>query len=102
MNITTKGMLIAASAAALLATTALRAGDSSAAKTAKVNCAGINACKGTGECSGDGHGCAGMNTCKGKGWVSVTAAECSKKKGKVVDMKPASAPKSAAAAPATK
>lgn len=101
MNITTKGMLIAASAAALLATTALRAGDSAAAKTAKVNCAGINACKGTGECSGDGHGCAGMNTCKGKGWITVTAAECSKKKGTVVNLKPAEA-KASAAAPAAK
>jgi hypothetical protein len=101
MNITTKGMLIAASAAALLATTALKAGDSSAAaKTAKVHCAGINTCKGTGECSGDGHGCAGMNTCKGKGWVTVTPAECSKKKGKVVDEKPATPAASTAAATA--
>lgn len=85
---TTKGMLIAASAAALLASTGLFA-DDSAAKTDNVQCAGINTCKGHGECAAadKSHGCAGMNTCKGKGWVSVSAKECKTKGGKVVEHK---------------
>ncbi len=104
---TTKGMLIAASAAALLASTGLIAGDS-AAKTDSVHCSGINACQGHGECANTDaamdktHGCAGLNTCKGKGWVSVSAKECKAKGGKVQDMKmeekPAAMPMSAASA----
>ena len=43
---------------------------------AKGECAGINACKGQGECGGAGHGCAGKNTCKGQGWVSKTESDC--------------------------
>jgi hypothetical protein len=51
-----------------------------------VQCLGINECKGNSACHviGD-HGCAGQNTCKGKGWISVPAAECQAKGGKVLD-----------------
>ena len=51
----------------------------------KVKCYGVNSCKGTGACSGAGHGCAGKNACKGQGWDKVSSAkECTDKGGKVV------------------
>lgn len=49
-----------------------------------VECAGINACKGTGECGGKGHACAGKNACKGQGWVTkASKEECEKAGGHV-------------------
>lgn len=51
----------------------------------KVNCMGVNACKGKGECGVDGkHGCAGANACKGQGWVTLAKKACDAKKGTVV------------------
>lgn len=53
------------------------------ADAAKGECHGVNSCKGTGECGGsDGSSCAGTNSCKGKGWITLTKAECAKRKGK--------------------
>ena len=64
-----------------------------------VQCAGINGCKGTGECGGVGHDCAGKNACKGEGWVTkVTEADCLADKGTVVPK--AAAPAAAPAVPA--
>jgi len=100
MNKTSKGMMIAASVATLLASGTLMAGGSAAKTEAKVHCAGINACKGHGECAGDGHGCAGGNSCKGKGWVDVSAKECTEKKGTVMGQEKKSAPAASAAASA--
>ncbi len=53
-------------------------------KTALVNCAGINECKGKSLCHGLAHTCAGMNTCKAQGWIDVPAEECAAKSGKVL------------------
>ena len=51
----------------------------------KVQCLGIHECKGKSDCHVVGsHACAGQNTCKGKGWISVPAAECQAKGGKVI------------------
>ena len=47
-------------------------------------CHGVNACKGKGECGGEGHACAGKNSCKGKGWVKMTEKVCKEKGGKFV------------------
>lgn len=98
------GMLIAAAAAAFFASNTLSAGSAPAAD-AKVQCLGINSCRGQGECSNTDaavdklHGCAGVNACKGKGWLTVTAKECKAKGGKVItaghDAPAASAPASA-------
>ena len=52
-----------------------------------VKCAGVNSCKGTGQCAAaDGsHACAGKNDCKGKGWVKVKSEkECTDKGGTVL------------------
>jgi len=99
MNKSTKGMMIAASVATLLASGVVMAGGSAPKAEPKVHCAGINACKSQGECAGDGHGCAGANTCKGKGWVDVSPKECADKKGTVMgqEKKSTPAPKAASA-----
>jgi hypothetical protein len=79
---TTKGALIAAMAAGLFSTSApliARAADSD-----KVQCQGINSCKGKSACHGANNGCAGQNSCKGKGWIQTTEKECKAKGGKVV------------------
>ena len=57
------------------------------AKEGAVECYGVNACKGQGECGGKGHGCAGENECKGKGWVSLSKADCEAKGGTYDGMK---------------
>ncbi|HWO09844.1 MAG TPA: hypothetical protein VNN80_10205 [Polyangiaceae bacterium] len=55
-------------------------------KSGNVQCLGINECKGKSACHVIGsHTCAGQNACKGKGWISVPAADCTSKGGKVLD-----------------
>ena len=52
-------------------------------KEAKVQCAGVNACKGKSECSSAKNGCSGQNACKGQGWLSMSEKQCLEKGGKV-------------------
>ena len=75
--------LVAASVAALLASTAAIFGQSVQAQEGaedhdegKVACYGINKCKGTGDCGGKGHGCAGKNACSGQGFVDLDKDIC--------------------------
>lgn len=58
-----------------------------AEKVSKVDCTGVNACKGQGTCKQEGHGCGGMNECKGKGVLTMTEEECKAKGGTVVATK---------------
>ncbi|HRC57807.1 MAG: hypothetical protein IPI49_17125 [Myxococcales bacterium] len=51
-----------------------------------VNCAGINECKGKSLCHTEKHKCAGQNSCKGEGWLDVTAADCTAKGGKIIQV----------------
>jgi uncharacterized membrane protein len=83
MDRVSKGILIAAAAATLLATGAVQARAEEKAG-GDVKCLGINSCKGKGSCAGAGNSCAGQNSCKGKGIISVPKAECEKKGGKVI------------------
>jgi hypothetical protein len=53
------------------------------AKEAKVQCAGVNSCKGKSECSTAKNGCKGQNACKGEGWLSMSEKQCIDKGGKV-------------------
>lgn len=80
-----RGIAIATAALGLMAGGAVVASAASA-EGGEVKCAGINSCKGKGECSAaDGsHDCGGKNSCKGKGWVSAASAEECKKKGGTV------------------
>jgi hypothetical protein len=50
---------------------------------AKVQCAGVNSCKGKSECSSARNGCKGQNACKGQGWLTLSAKECKAKGGTV-------------------
>jgi hypothetical protein len=81
----TKGILIASAAATLVLGGAVLARADQKTGGDMVHCAGVNACKGPGECAGAGHSCAGMNSCKGKGWVELGKDDCAKKGGKVVE-----------------
>ena len=53
------------------------------AEEAKVQCAGVNSCKGKSECSSAKNGCSGKNACKGQGWMSMSEKQCLAKGGKV-------------------
>lgn len=81
---TNRGLLIAGAAATLIIGGALTARADQKAGGDVVHCAGVNACKGQGSCAGAGNSCAGQNSCKGKGVVDMSAADCTKKGGKVV------------------
>jgi hypothetical protein len=81
------GFVVAAAVVGMLASGHQFAGEGKKESGKSVKCAGINSCKGTGECgAADGsHACAGKNECKGKGWVKVKSEqECTKKGGTVV------------------
>jgi uncharacterized membrane protein len=83
------GAVVAMAAAAIFAASSIRADDAPKPAEKKVKCAGINECKGKGQCgSADGAtSCSGTNECAGKGWVAVTAKECKAKKGTVIEDK---------------
>ena len=83
----TKGILIASAAATLVLGGAVLARADQKTGGDMVHCAGVNSCKGQGECAGAGHSCAGMNSCKGQGWVELSKEDCAKKGGKVPEEK---------------
>lgn len=58
-----------------------------AEKTSKVDCGGVNECKGQGTCKQETHGCGGQNECKGKGVLTMTEADCKAKGGTVTAKK---------------
>lgn len=80
-NEATRGALVAALAAGLLASMAPVAAHAS--DSDKVHCHGVNACKGKGSCKGASNACAGKNGCKGKGWMEMTEKECTAKGGQM-------------------
>jgi len=81
MGVVSGAALAAAAAGLFLAGTV---GGSAADKTeAKVQCAGVNSCKGKSECSSAKNGCSGKNACKGQGWMSMSEKQCLEKGGKV-------------------
>ncbi len=83
--------LTSATAALLLAGCSSTGGNSNAkpamsmhkASMAKVQCLGINSCKGTSSCQTANSACKGLNSCKGKGWIPESKADCLSKGGKV-------------------
>lgn len=83
-----KALILSAAVAGLMATAhakdakkAAPADHKPVAAAGMGECHGVNTCKGTGACGGQGHECAGKNSCKGKGWVSMSEADCKAKKG---------------------
>jgi len=77
----TSGVTIAAAAAALMIG-GIASAPTSVQAQEKVQCFGVNSCKGTGACKTAKNDCKGQNACKGQGFVSLTAAECTAKGGK--------------------
>jgi len=73
-------LAVAAAGLFLSGTAGVAAADT---KEAKVQCAGVNACKGKSECSSAKNGCSGQNACKGQGWMSMSEKQCLEKGGKV-------------------
>ncbi len=73
-------LAVAAAGLYLSATATVEAADT---KEAKVQCAGVNACKGKSECTTATSACHGQNACKGQGWVSMSEKQCLDKGGKV-------------------
>jgi len=73
MSHQSKGMAIAAVAAALFAVApfAVRAD----AGTGNGACFGVNACKGKSSCKSANNACKGLNGCKGKGFVEEVSRE---------------------------
>jgi hypothetical protein len=69
------GAAIAMAAAGLFMSGAVVA-PATAADDTKVQCIGVNACKGKSECATDKNGCATQNQCKGQGWLTLTEKEC--------------------------
>jgi len=80
------GALIAASAAAFLIAGCANTDSmkTSSASTAKIQCAGVNSCKGVSECKTANNACKGMNACKGQGFLSLASADCTDKGGRVM------------------
>ena len=58
-----------------------------AEKTSKVDCGGVNECKGQGTCKQEGHGCGGQNECKGKGVLTMAESDCKAKGGTITATK---------------
>jgi hypothetical protein len=71
-----------ASAAALFALTAMTTVPTIAsAEDAKVQCYGVNSCKGESDCKSGNHDCKGMNSCKGQGFKDLTKSQCAAQHG---------------------
>lgn len=58
-----------------------------AEKTSKVDCGGVNACKGQGSCKTEKHGCGGQNECKGQGVLTMSEEDCTAKGGTIAARK---------------
>ncbi len=53
------------------------------AADAKVQCVGVNSCKGQSACKTANSQCKGLNSCKGQGFLELTKAECDEQGGTV-------------------
>src|ERR1700689_1415619 len=77
----TSGATLAAAAAILFSTGFVST--SFAASEAKMQCTGVNACKGQSACKSANNACKGQNSCKGKGFLEMSKADCAAAKDKM-------------------
>ena len=77
------GAAIATAAASLFLSGSVAVSTANA-EEAKVQCAGVNSCKGKSECSTAKNTCSGKNACKGQGWLSMSAKQCKEKSGQAL------------------
>lgn len=74
-----------ATAAAILFGSAF-ASASFAGSDAKIQCTGVNACKGQSACKSANNACKGQNSCKGKGFLQMTQEECKDAQQKIREL----------------
>ena len=80
LNVTkTTGAAIATAAALLFSSLAI---SGASAEEAKVECMGVNSCKGQSACKSANNACKGMNSCKGHGFLELTKKDCDAAKAK--------------------
>jgi hypothetical protein len=53
----------------------------------KVECMGVNGCKGHSDCKTASNNCKGMNSCKGQGFLDMTKKECEAAQAKMKEGK---------------
>jgi hypothetical protein len=70
---------LAAAAAVMFSTAAI---STASADDAKVQCQGVNSCKGHSACKSANNACKGQNSCKGKGFLDMSKADCDAAKAK--------------------
>ena len=71
-----------ATAAAMLFSSAL-VGTAFAAEAGKVQCMGVNSCKGQSACKSAKNECKGMNSCKGQGFLELSKKDCAAAQAKM-------------------
>ncbi len=57
-----------------------------AGSDAKIQCTGVNACKGQSACKSANNACKGQNSCKGKGFLQMTQEECKDAQQKIREL----------------
>jgi hypothetical protein len=57
-----------------------------AGSDAKIQCTGVNACKGQSACKNANNACKGQNSCKGKGFLEMTQEECKDAQQKIREL----------------
>jgi len=75
------GFILATAAAGLFATADL--GKIYAGSEGKIQCSGVNTCRGQSDCSTANNECKGHNSCMGESWLYMTEEECRAEGGKI-------------------
>jgi hypothetical protein len=71
-----------ATAAAMLFSSAM-VGTAFAGDAGKVQCTGVNSCKGQSACKSAKNSCKGMNSCKGQGFLELSKKDCTAAQAKM-------------------
>jgi hypothetical protein len=82
MRLKSRSGVAVATAAAMLFSTVM-VGTASAADAGKVQCAGVNSCKGQSACKTAKNDCKGMNSCKGQGYLELSKSDCTAAQAKM-------------------
>ncbi len=81
-HISKSGAALAAAALTMALGSASLVAPASAGSSDKVQCFGVNACKGQAACKNASNSCKGQNACKGQGWINTSAEQCDQWGGK--------------------
>jgi uncharacterized membrane protein len=85
LSVKPRANVASAAAAFAIAAISMSAATPSFAQTqspsAKVQCFGVNSCKGQSDCKSGNHDCKGQNSCKGQGFKALSASKCAAEHG---------------------